>query len=122
MTKTELPAVRTITALIVCAGMLMSILAAGCGGSGRSRLAAPKNPGTMEDLVGTTWTDPATSIKYTFINEEEVEMFSPVVSEPSYGEFLINDGIVEISAGFRTLIGTWDGTRLVIDGTEYLRE
>lgn len=121
MTKTGIPAARTITALIACTGLLVSILAAGCGGRG-NRLATPKNPGTMEDLVGTTWTDPSTSIRYGFINEEEVEMSSPVVNEPTYGEFTLSDGIVEMSVGFRTLIGTWDGTRLVIEGAEFARE
>ena len=112
---------------LICVGVLAVMLAtaiAGCTPRGQAKklpefeVVAPENPGTIDQLVGTVWTQPDVPIppKVHFENRNTVD-----VSGKKYS-YVLADGILTIDLGDgKEFKGTWDGNLLVINRRRYKR-
>ncbi len=73
---------------------------------------------TAEGLVGTTWQLEGLSVEFAAPPKLTISGKGTPFGEPLVGEFVVHDGIIEISAAGHTRAGTWDGRSMVIDGMD----
>ena len=104
-----------LTVAALAAGPFM-----GCG-KNDVNLDAPKNAGTAQELSGTSWTEPKSNVTYSFVDESNVDVVNPQLGDPIQGTFAVNNGILDLTLGLKTLNGTWDGKSLVVEGKTLVR-
>ena len=93
----------------------------GCGGKKDVQLNAPGSAGTAQALSGTSWTEPKSNVTYIFKDETNLEVADPTLSTPIWGTFAVNNGILDLNLGLKTVNGTWDGEVVVVEGKTLVR-
>lgn len=104
-------------------GMLALVLAAlsvtlinGCAES-TAALAEPL-PATAEGLSGTIWKLEGITLEFGTPPAVTITGKSTPFGKPLQGQFVVHDGIIEITALGRTRAGIWNGKEMVIDGVD----
>ena len=82
-----------------------------------SSLKAPL-PATAEGLVGSTWQLDEITLEFGAPPALTISGKALPFGKPAKGEFVVHDGIIEITAFGRARGGTWDGRSMVIDGID----
>ena len=113
---------QTTQSIAIGAMVLAFVFSCGCGGKGAVDLDNPDQPGTAAELAGTKWTHPDTKVTYFFEDESNLQILNPDEAEPIYSIYSVDNGIVDLSVGLTSLNGTWDGEKLVLEGTTLTRE
>jgi hypothetical protein len=97
--------------------LLAAALTNGCGQKEeKPPLVPPENPGTAEELAGTTWE--VEGYVLAFEEPPEVHISGEAVPFPGGvdGSFSVENGIIRVGALGRSHEGTWDGVNLVFEG------
>ncbi|MCC6694719.1 MAG: hypothetical protein IT365_03710 [Candidatus Hydrogenedentes bacterium] len=111
-----------VRAYLVLMIVLVCLLCPACGGKGSIDLDAPAQPGSATELVGTRWTNPETNVTYYFEDETNLQIISPDQADPVLTVYSVDNGIVDLTFGMTSQGGTWDGKKLVLEGTALTQE
>lgn len=105
---------RGMLALVLVA--LAATLMNGCAES-TAALAEPL-PATAEGLSGTIWKLDEITLEFGAPPALTITGKATPFGKPLQGQFVVHDGIIEITAMGRTRAGIWNGKKMVIDGVD----
>ena len=112
----DIPKLHAVFAFMACG--LLAIGAAGCDPSPEPA----SGPATAEALHGTGWYLDDFFVMFEAPDKVKLMTIRVDVVTTVGGTYTVKDGIIEVTVLQQIRAGTWDGSRLVIDGMVGIRE